>query len=93
MIQGSNRDEWRADPPTDKQLQAIDNMVVGWGIIDNEFRREPKTKGEAYDMLQKLFKIAASLARRTTHYRLSNDECLYRQEMGDMEGDPFFYGQ
>lgn len=77
---------WRDDKPTQKQLSAIINIRDGWEIIDKKYRKKPKTKGEACDMI-------SELTKKIEEKKYSNDECLHRQEMGDMEGDPYFYGQ
>lgn len=77
--------DWRNEKPTDKQKQAIKNILDGWKITNASFRRRPKTKGEAADILDCLIKEVAAIKEHQEWMRkefpLGDDD--YDSELAD----------
>lgn len=52
MVKGTPKENWRSEKPTEAQIKAIKNIGNGWDIPINQV----KTKGQAYDEIQRLQK-------------------------------------
>lgn len=73
--------DWRNDKPTDAQLLAIKNKAQGFNIT----AKNVKTKGEAFDEIQRLDKIIDNIVTSSNHdgYGMSAaDEWAYEVGYG-----------